>query len=336
MHFLNPKNPPKFWYAPQKTITSYLLYPVSLVYQSIIKARRFAYQHGYKKITQVAAPVIVVGNISVGGTGKTPLVIYLVQLLREKGYRPGVISRGYGAKNNLQPIAVIANSNSAEVGDEPLLIARNLNCPVVICADRVQAAQKLLAENDVNIIVSDDGLQHYALHRDVEIVVIDGERGLGNGYCLPAGPLRESAKRLQKVNFVVVNNSKENKAQDFGVNVFQMQLSIDKLCNIKDRNLVKGLEELKGKQIHAVAGIGNPARFFRMLKDFGCNVIEHAFPDHHVYSNQDFAFASGDDIIVMTEKDAVKCENFATANYWYLPVHAVVEEKFISGLLSHL
>lgn len=304
-----------FWY--HKNLFSYFLLPLSFLYRAIIAARKFLYQIKLKKITKFNVPVIIVGNITVGGTGKTPLVIWLANFLKQQGYKPGIVSRGYGGKSTQYPVIVTANSDPKISGDEPLLIVRNTQCPMVVDPNRVQAVKQLLADTDCNIVISDDGLQHYALGRDIEIIVVDGERKFGNQFCLPAGPLREPISRLSSVDFVVTN----------GV---EQKLIPAAFYQVKNPNIVQSIDYFKKKTIHAVAGIGNPQRFFNSLREFGLNIIEHAFPDHYCFQAKDINF--GDEIVMMTEKDAVKCEKFAGDNVWYLAVQAELNEEFIKKL----
>lgn len=314
------------WY--EKRIISYSLLPFAWLYQLIIAIRRFTYQKKIFKSTKFPLPIIVIGNITVGGTGKTPLVIYLANWLKQQGYRPGIVSRGYGGKAQQYPAKVTPQCKPNEVGDEPILIAKRTQCPVYVAPDRVAAVAKLLQENNCNVIISDDGLQHYALARDVEIAVIDGDRRLGNGWCLPAGPLREPDKRLTEVDFIICNGQAQ-------INEYPMQLIAQdfyQVCNIKNKQT---LEYFKNKTIHAVAGIGNPTRFFNSLRQLGLTIIEHPFPDHYLFEVDDFKFA-GNDIIVMTEKDAVKCQVFANENYWFLPVNASVTAEFTGKLLEKI
>lgn len=279
---------------------------------------------------ELSRPVIVVGNITVGGTGKTPLVIAIVEYLQAQGLKPGVVSRGYGGKANY-PLPIDAATTAAQAGDESLLIARRCGCPVVVSPDRVQAARYLLANNDIDLIVSDDGLQHYSLPRQIEIAVVDGERGLGNGLCLPAGPLRERAGRLATVDFVVVNGGS---GHSFPGNQFAMSLSVQPLRPLRPQQA--GQEPQPGSAVHAVAAIGNPARFFRTVEQQGFQVTPHAFADHHFFSEKDLLFSDGYPVL-MTEKDAVKCMTFPRlTNHWYLPVTAVLPEGFWSALQARL
>lgn len=297
--------PPPFW-----------LLPFSWLYGLIARRRRV-------RLTAQAqhqpVPVIVVGNISLGGTGKTPFVIWLIKRLREWGYNPGVISRGYGGAAVQYPLQVHGETKAEYCGDEPLLMARRLNVPVVVDPDRSAAAAYLLRQNpDVNVLVADDGLQHYRLARDLEICIVDGTRGLGNGALLPAGPLRELPSRLQEVPLTVVNGGRWcGESPKHAVMHLRMNQAHD----------FSGAEEpmsrFKGQVVHAVAGIGHPERFFAQLRWQGIKVIPHPFPDHHAFTVADFNF--GDSLpVLMTEKDAVKCAPFAQPHWRFVPVEAEI------------
>ncbi len=268
-------------------------------------------------------PLIVVGNINVGGTGKSPLVIALIQWLRDQGYRPGVVSRGYTANPPSYPYSVTLQSTSEESGDEPLMIVRRTQVPMVIDPDRVRACQHLLAAHNCDIIISDDGLQHYSMGRDIEIVVIDGKRGLGNGHCLPVGPLRESPERLQQVDLVVINGN-DGYEHDKAIN---MQLAVSGLVGLKD-GLRHDISMLANMTVHAVAGIGNPRRFYDTLFQSGLLPIEHSFPDHHLFQLSDITFEDALPVI-MTEKDAVKCVLLPMkVSTYYLQVEAQLSPNF--------
>lgn len=314
------------WY--QDMYLSTLLAPVSLIYVDIIRLRRFLYRKGWLKSTSVPVPVIVVGNITVGGTGKTPLVIWLANYLQKQGYHPGIISRGYGGKSMNEPCFVTEQSSPEEVGDEPLLIFRKTAAPVAVFPDRAKAGLFLLEQAQCDILISDDGLQHYALQRDIEIAVIDGQRRFGNGYCLPAGPLREPIERLREVDLVIVNGQPE---EDFE---YAMQFQGEKAVNLKTAE-EKPLANFTMLECHAVAGIGNPDRFFQFLKSKGLSVEQHSFPDHYPFNAQDVDFAENKPIL-MTEKDAVKCQKFATENFWAVPIQAEPEPEFIQQLTKKL
>ena len=315
----------KTWYQPHPV--RWFLSPLSGLYRLICATRRIAYRSGILSSYRPAVPVIVVGNINVGGTGKTPAVIYLAELLKEAGYHPGIISRGYGGSTLAAPLAVTTDSNPAIVGDEPLLIARRTLCPLVVFPCRADAVKVLLSKHNCDVIITDDGLQHYALVRDIEIVVIDGTRQFGNGYCIPAGPLREPISRLNHVDFILDNGTARHG--------YAMQFKSDTLVNLADNTLRKSLSYFIGKPCHAIAGIGNPQRFFDQLKASKLNCTTHSFGDHHAYTDHDLNF--GDNMpIIMTEKDAVKCQVFARDNMWYLPIHAVINPEFSTQLLAQL
>jgi len=306
-----------------------LLWPLSLGFGAAVRLRRLAYQRGWFKSCRVNAPVIVVGNITVGGAGKTPLVIWLVEVLRDAGYRPGVVSRGYGGRSPCWPQRVEADSDPREVGDEPVLLARRCRCPVVVAPDRVAAARTLLADYPCDVILCDDGLQHYRLARDLEIAVIDGARGLGNGFLLPAGPLREPPGRLASVDFVVSNHGAPR------TGAFRMTLAAGQAVNLADPGLTRPLASFRGGAVRAVAGIGNPGRFFSLLQDFGIRILEQPFPDHHPFTAADLDFADRLPVL-MTEKDAVKCQSLARDTFWYVPVAARVDPELPTRLLARL
>lgn len=312
------------WYSGPLPIA---LLPIEGLYRAITAVRRLAYRGGLFRSYALPVPVVIVGNISVGGTGKTPLTTYLVDLLKANGYTPGIITRGYGGKAKQWPQLVTAYSDSLLVGDEPVLLAQRCACPVVAGPNRVEAGLRLLNEYSCNIILSDDGLQHYRLRRQVEIVVLDGERRFGNEHCLPVGPLREPLSRLSLVDFVVANG----KAMPGEVS---MQLQSGDAISL----LTGGTEALlawRDKTVHAVAGIGNPLRFFNMLRSQGLDVIEHAFPDHHQFCEVDICFDDGLPVL-MTEKDAVKCMGFCDETHWAVPVEARLSTGFSDKLLALL
>ncbi len=311
-----------------KTWLSTALLPLAGLYCLLIGIRRLAYRIGVLRVQHLSVPVIVVGNITVGGTGKTPLVIWLAELLRQQGWRPGIVTRGYGGNVRTWPLQVLPDSDPRRVGDEPVLLARRAGCPVVAGPNRVADADMLVLEHRCNVIISDDGLQHYRLGRDIEIAVVDGERRFGNGRCLPAGPLREPVKRLRRVQARVANGVPQ--AGEIG-----MQLETDDLRHLQSGASITLAEFGTGDPIHAVAGIGHPARFFQHLRDLGFAVIEHGFPDHHPYRPGDIDFP-GHTRVIMTEKDAVKCQAFAHANHWYLTVKARPEPPLAALILKLL
>jgi len=283
-----------------------------------------------------AACIIVVGNLNVGGSGKTPLVIRICDLLRESGLQPGVISRGYG-RDDKGLVSVEAASDPAQVGDEPLLIAQRAGVPVIVSADRCAAARALLRQG-VQVVISDDGLQHYALPRSIEICVIDGSRGLGNARQLPAGPLREPAQRLRAVDHIVINGELQAPLRGLGeqeLRASQMTLLPGLVQSLGDGQTWR-LSQFAGCQINAVAGIGNPERFFALLRAARIKVIEHVFPDHHAYTESDFAGMAPGLPILMTQKDAVKCRRLGLDNAWFLAVDAVLPAQWEAELLRQV
>lgn len=306
------------WYNSKSPLR--LLQPVSWLFVGVVTLRRWAYAHGFLRTTKLTVPVIVVGNISVGGTGKTPLVVWLVEYLRAAGWKPGIISRGYGGSAGDWPRLVTHDSDPKMIGDEPLLIVRRSGVPVAVGPDRITAARVLLDQSKCDLIVSDDGLQHYALGRDIEIVVVDGQRRYGNGCCLPAGPLREPIDRLKSVDLIVCNGDPGNGEIAM---VLCGEIAVD-LCNPEKKTALK---EFAAKPCHAIAGIGNPQRFFEHLRGFGLQCDEHAFPDHYTYRREDLVFPD-EAPILMTEKDAVKCESFELDNCWSVPVDARPDVSF--------
>lgn len=297
-----------------------LLWPISVVFGLIVLARRLAYRFGLLPSFRLPVPVIVVGNITVGGTGKTPAVLWLTRFLQEQGFRPGIVSRGYGSVA-AYPRAALAASDPAEVGDEPVLLAKRSACPVWVGLDRVAVAHALLkAHPDCDVLICDDGLQHYRLGRDVEIAVVDSQRRYGNGLLLPAGPLRERAGRLKKMDAVLFNGGGWLQA----INHFAMQLRGDRFRNLQNPARYAEAADFAGKRLYALAGIGNPGRFFGHLRDLGLSCREHAYPDHYAYRPQDLNI-DGVDAVLMTEKDGVKCAHFATPYCWELVVETEID-----------
>jgi tetraacyldisaccharide 4'-kinase len=291
---------------------------------------------GLAKAHRAGLPVVVVGNLTVGGSGKTPLVLWIAQELREKGFAPAIVSRGYGGAAEAPREATIA-SDPAEVGDEPMVLARRSGCPVWVGPDRIEAIAALRAQHPkCNVLVLDDGLQHYRLARDIEIAVVDS-RGFGNGFLLPAGPLREPPRRLRSVHAVIAHDiEKSLVAPHAGAKpIFSMSLEGDEAHRATDSRDRRPIGAFAGQRVHAVAGIGDPARFFRYLERHGVQPIGHAFPDHHPFVAADLEF--GDDATVfMTEKDAVKCKRFAKPHHWVLPVSAAPEPAFGEWLRREL
>ena len=306
------------WYS--KHPLGLVLLPLSWIYALIIVLRRLCYQSGLIAVNQIDAPVIIVGNISVGGTGKTPLVIWLAKYFKSKGFRPGIISRGYGGKLSGKTQQVRPDSNPSLVGDEPVLIAKRTTCPVAIAVQRRRAAEELITHCDCNLILCDDGMQHYSLGRDMEIAVIDGQRRFGNGHCLPAGPLREPKSRLTTVDFVVSKYFA-------GRHEFKMEYTYGDLVSLTEPTRTMPVSNLNGQSVHAIAGIGNADRYYSYLRNQKLQIIMHEFSDHHSFTAEDVNFNDGLPV-VMTEKDAVKCVDHATEHHWYLPITATLPESF--------
>ncbi|GAB4121800.1 MAG: tetraacyldisaccharide 4'-kinase [Sideroxydans sp.] len=311
---------PELWYRPLPS-RALLLYPLALLFHGLVTLRRLLYRHGILGSQRLPVPVIVVGNLTVGGTGKTPLTLWLVQQLIEAGWHPGIISRGYrrSGPGHASPRAVTVGEMPQEVGDEALLMAQRRLCPVWIGRDRAAVGKALLqAHPECDVLVSDDGLQHYRLQRDVEIVVIDGIRRFGNRLLLPAGPLREPLGRLDSVDVRVCNGGTPQAGE------YSMQLQGARFYNLLNPSVNRLAQDFAGQRLHAVAGIGHPQRFFRHLQSLGLPVQAHAFPDHHEFTAHDLAFADAD-AVLMTEKDAVKCRTFATERHWVLRVDAELD-----------
>ncbi|MCC5856835.1 MAG: tetraacyldisaccharide 4'-kinase [Ectothiorhodospiraceae bacterium] len=318
---------PEFWLT--MTPRSFALLPLSWAYRFVVWGRRLLYRTGILKRHKVPVPVIVVGNIFVGGTGKTPLVLWVTRHLKSRQLRPGIITRGYGGNATHWPQLVEADSDPAVVGDEPVLLAQRSGCPVVASPDRVQAAEALIDRYGCNVIVSDDGLQHYRLERDLEIVVIDAARGLGNGQCLPAGPLREPRRRLRRVDALVANGGPSVLTR------YYFTLRLDKAWSLPAPETIRPLKDFSGQQVHAVTGIGNPDRFFAALARFGLEVIPHPFADHYPFQEKDIQFDDGLPVL-MTEKDAVKCVRFATDRHWAVPAETVLTAETERVLISRI
>lgn len=313
-----------FWYQATRWWV-WLLYPLSLLMLMMSNVRRFCYQKGYLLSYQSPLPVIVVGNISVGGNGKTPFVISLCELLIKQGYKPGVISRGYGGKSNHYPLLVTMQTTGKEAGDEPVLIHKRLHVPVVVDPVRSKAAAYLATHCDVDVIITDDGLQHYALQRDIEIVIVDGKRRYGNQHILPMGPLRESLSRLQEVDYII--NNGEQHADEF-----TMILAPATCLRVDGVN-----EQLSEMTVNACAAIGYPPRFFDTLNSQGYQLQKKvAFADHYSYQASDFEQFEANIPLLMTEKDAVKCTAFAQSNWWYLPIDGQLPSSFTQPFLDKL
>ena len=318
-----------YWY--DSTLTPPLkLRVLSKLFSFIASVRRGLYRLRLLYSYHPGVPVIIVGNITVGGSGKSPLIIWLATQLLKDGYRPGVISRGYAGKAHTWPQQVRPDGDARTVGDEAIMIARRTRCPMVVGPKRAQAAKALRKQwPEVDIILSDDGMQHYALRRDIEICVIDGDRRLGNGRRLPAGPLREDESRLKSVDLVVCNGVNAQAGE------LLMTLTPGQLVAVNQSRQEKTLADFKGQKVHAVAGIGNPERFFTSLEAAGIELVRHPFADHHPYKPQDLEFKQQLPIF-MTEKDAVKCERFSHLAFWYLQVTPVFSDQDQARLLATL
>lgn len=312
------------------------LWPLSLLFRLLTALRATLYRAGMLKAERLPVPVIVVGNIFIGGTGKTPLTIWLAQQLRAAGMTPGVISRGHGGAGDA-PREVLATSRAQDVGDEPLLIAARAGCPVVVGRKRAQAGRHLLALHpDVDVLITDDGLQHYALARDVEIVLFDG-RGAGNGWTLPAGPLREPRSRRRDVTVVNAPEITPRLAAAVGGEPWRMRLAGDHAERLMDASARMPLSALRGKRVLAAAGIGNPGRFFALLRAAGLDVAELPLPDHHDFLDDPFRAVDAD-VILVTEKDAVKCRQLETINndprVWVVPVGAQIDAALAAQIVE--
>tara|TARA_B100000953_G_scaffold47881_2_gene36498 strand:- start:1598 stop:2602 length:1005 start_codon:yes stop_codon:yes gene_type:complete len=312
----------KVWYS--KNIFSLLLSPLSLIYISIIYLRYTLYQLGLISITKINVPTIVIGNIVAGGTGKTPLVIWLAKHFKDKGFLPGIVSRGYGGTYLSNIELVKPTSNPLLVGDEPVIIARNTNCPVVVAKKRAKGAKELVEKYNCNIILCDDGMQHYSLARDIEIAVIDGQRRFGNNYCFPAGPLREPKSRIFKADLIV---SKYNARTC----EHKMDYTYHQLVSLNELSKTIPISDLHGMTVHAIAGINNPDHFFSYLRSHKLELIIHKFPDHYSYTEDDVKFDDNFPV-VMTEKDAVKCLNYSSDKHWYIPISAELSKSFVCDL----
>jgi tetraacyldisaccharide 4'-kinase len=284
-----------------------------------------------QRAVKLPVPVIVVGNIAIGGTGKTPFTLWLIDTLRAMGRKPGIVSRGYGGRSTCYPLRVTSASDPDLCGDEPALIARRAKVPLAVAPDRVAAALLLIESGEVDVIVADDGLQHYRLARDLEICVVDGTRGVGNGARLPAGPLREPPSRLASVGLVIVNGGEWAEAPTGSV---PMTLATATAKSLTDDRVLP-LADFAGQRVHAVAGIGNPSRFFASLRAAGLDPVEHPFPDHHRYAEIDLAYG-GAAPVLMTEKDAVKCSGFQQLPLWRVPAQAVIAAEHAARVRESL
>ena len=295
------------------------LVPLGWLFRLGVVLRRLSFRLKMRRVNRVEVPVIVVGNISTGGTGKTPLIIWLARYLA-RNFRPGVVCGGYGGRSRNWPQKVRADSDPATVGDEAVLLAKRCGCPVAAGPNRAAGAEALIEHENCNVILSDDGLQHLSLARDIEIAVIDGARRHGNGRCLPAGPLREPPSRLKEVDILVTNGQAER-------GEFRMLVRPWKAMSVNGDEEPRDLNAFAGAPVHAVCAIGNPRRFIDMLRGARLEVVPHPFPDHHGFSQSDIEFGDGYPVL-MTEKDAVKCQRIAGRQHWYVPVRAGLDESF--------
>jgi tetraacyldisaccharide 4'-kinase len=322
----------KSWY--QGAFWLYLLWPLYLIYSVVTLLRKYLYKSGIFKSYRAKVPVVVVGNITLGGTGKSPLVAYLVDSLKEMGFKPGVVSRGYGATISSGDVREVnTNSLVSEVGDEPLMLKQRVGCPIFVSPTRALAVQAL-EKKGCDIVITDDGLQHYALDREIEICVFDGERKWGNGHLLPMGPMREPLNRIKATDFVVMNGADWMGPEQPKNAAFRMDLKAGKLRSLVGEQTLS-LSELKGKEVDAIAGIGNPERFFNTLVIQGLLVESHRFSDHHTYTQSDVSFEC-DRPLIMTEKDAVKCQAFNLQEAWYLPVSAKLSGDLAAQIVTTL
>lgn len=320
----------KIWFEnhPLKYLLWPLLWPLSLLFGAISKSKRQQYQSGKKQAYKAPVPVVVVGNITAGGNGKTPVVVWLVEQLQQLGYKPGVVSRGYGAKAPQYPLVLGDNTPAKHCGDEPKLIYRRTGAPVAVDPVRANAVKALL-EAGVDIIITDDGLQHYALERDIEFVIVDGNRRFGNESLIPLGPLREGVERLAEVDFIITNGGRAQRGE------MPMSLAPSKAINLKTKQQVE-VSELR--DLVAFAGIGHPPRFFNTLNAMNADVkVTKGFADHQDFDQQELhALAQQGANVIMTEKDAVKCDSYAQDNWWYLPVSAQFESNDAERILNRI
>jgi len=323
----------KVWFKshPAKWPIIVLLLPLTLVFWLISSLRRTCYRLGLFKQVKIGKPVIVVGNIGIGGNGKTPVVVYLVEQCQKLGLKPGVISRGYGGKADAYPYRVNDTSTAVQAGDEPVLIYQRCRVPVVVDSDRIASAEQLVALG-CDIIISDDGLQHYRLARDLELIIIDGKRRFGNGFLLPSGPLREGVWRLEQADYIIANGGQAQ------ANEIAMSLHADKICNLLSGEQLAVADFIRQyPAVNALAGIGDPDRFFNTLTGLGFALKQHTgFVDHHGFSKQDLVAFGNALPLLMTEKDAVKCRDIAEQHCWYLPVSASFADEQIDALIHDM
>ena len=322
----------KLWYGKNKSF--WLLLPFSFLYGLISCVRRQLYKLGIFKSWQSPVPIIVIGNLSAGGNGKTPLAISLIEALKAKGLKVGLVSRGYGGKSNHYPLILDENTSTKQAGDEPVLIYHRTHVPVAVAPKRIDAVKALLDSHQLDVILTDDGLQHYALARDIEIVVVDGKRLFGNGWWIPAGPMRERRSRLKSVDLIIINgDSSEDFINQYPDRTFTMQLIPDHVVNLSTN---KQCELSALHHIYAIAGISNPKRFFDMLIKMNADLLHtESFADHQNFSLPLLEkIAASNQTLLMTEKDAVKCRQFALPNWWYLPIDATIPDQAIEKIYS--
>ncbi|HET6724435.1 MAG TPA: tetraacyldisaccharide 4'-kinase [Gammaproteobacteria bacterium] len=317
------------WYAHKRP--PFGLQLLAHLFRGTSALRRGAYAHGVLPSRRVSVPVVVVGNITVGGSGKTPLTIWLAQALAERGIHPGIVTRGYGGNARQWPRDVLPTSSAGEVGDEAVLLARAARCPVVAGPDRAAAAARLLDHTPVDVILADDGLQHYALARDFEIAVIDGERGLGNGWALPAGPLREPVARLDRVDAIVIKGGADKIAIPGALSMALALCDAQSIAGDERRPLAS----FRGTPVHAVAGIGNPEQFFAALRAAGLDIVPHPLPDHAALTLDDVEFED-ERPVLMTEKDAVKLPAVFGGQLWVVPAEAQLPKAEADDLLTRI
>ena len=308
-----------------------LFIPLAGLFTALTAVRRWCYRYGIFNVVELPVPIIVVGNITVGGTGKTPFVIWLAQTLQKQGFRPGIITSGYGGRSKHWPLLVTPQSDPVMAGDESVLLAGRTQVSVCAGPDRVQAAHYLLQQTTVNVIVSDDGLQHYRLGRDLSVIMLDGRRSLGNGWRLPAGPLRESAVRLEEADIVICKTGTTSDTVS-PANALAMHMPLQDAVSITG-GLRRPLAEFSGRPVHALAGIGHPQQFFDALGRHGLHVDGRAFPDHAELSQADLTF-SDDAPVLMTEKDAIKCRGLHLLHHWYVPASAEFNQQDAARILS--
>lgn len=325
----------KIWYGDSSL--RLLLLPFTWIYAAVIACRRYLYSSGIVRVYQLPVPVIVVGNLTAGGTGKTPLTMWFAEQLAAKGFKPAIVSRGYRGSIGSQPVVVAADSDPSVVGDEAVLMANRSEFPVVVHPDRVAAAN-VAVEQGADLIIADDGLQHYRLGRDFEIVVVDGARVFGNRQLLPAGPLREPLSRLNSIDQILVQRETDDESElshrSADAPPKNFRLAASAICRLDDSD-IRNCGDFAGTRVHALAGIGNPERFFRLLEAHDIKLIRHPLGDHARIRQQDLSFADGLHV-VMTEKDAVKCGDLDTQNCWYVPVDVLIDETDAEYLLNRI